>query len=122
MFRKECAFSAPHVAPITILSKYVAVGEQPLQHMRHRSVKFVNKVCMTTNNTVNNTPASITLEPEKLHISNKLEHTVSNVKQNTISRGLNVITLVLESCVELTILIKLHTNVKIISPLLSIKT
>ena len=27
---------------------YVTVGEQTLQHMWHKSVKFVNKVCMTT--------------------------------------------------------------------------
>ena len=48
VFRKEWAFPAPHVAPVTIYPQitgnqsYVTVSEQTIQHMWHRGVKFVN--------------------------------------------------------------------------------
>ena len=71
----EWAFPAPHVVPVTIYPKQlenqsrVSVGEQTVQHMWHTSVKFVNKVYMTTIEFPKNClkfpwRISITLKPE----------------------------------------------------------
>ena len=48
VFLEEWAFPAPHVVPVTIKkTESQSYGEHTIQHMIYRSVKYVNKVCMT---------------------------------------------------------------------------